>query len=338
MRTDPEPQSELSSGPWQRRIERMRPWLAWAFGLLPLAWVLLRMSGTGAGTRLEVLLVFTPFVALASPFCLVGAILLRHRVAAGLGAAGCVGFVVVLAPLFTAGPNPEVDRLASHLNVMTFNARYGEADPAEIIALVDEHDVDVIGVQEITAELAEALESLGLHERLPHRIVRPDSDAAGMALYANEPFEQVDIGVSDEVDPVTGHFSIGDGPPVEVTVVHPLPPLGSWRATWTDALGEMAEVEVGGADDPVRLIIGDFNATVDQPTLQNLLDAGYRDAASVVGRGWVPTWGPGAIPLLAIDHVLVDRSVHVESVGIHSVAGSDHRAVIATLRLPSPIR
>ena len=330
--------TEPTEGPWERRIQRMRPWLAWAFGLVPVGWVLLRSSGAGAGSRVEVLLVFTPFAAAASLLCIVGAALLRHRVATGLAAAGSVGFVVLLAPLFTPGPNPDADRSASRVNVMTFNARYGEADPGEVVALVAEHDIDVLGVQEITPEMAEDLERLGLHDRLNHRVVHPDSEAAGMALYANEPFEQVDVGVTDEVDPITGRFTFGGGRQVEITVVHPLPPLGSWRSTWTAALGQLAEVEVGGADDPVRLIIGDFNATLDQPSLRSLLDAGYRDAASVVGRGWMPTWGPGAVPLLAIDHVLVDGSVRVDSVRVHQVSGSDHRAVIATVVLSSSTR
>ena len=333
---DPDPPSDLPSGPWGRRIERMRPWLAWSFGLLPFGWVLLRLSGAGAGTRLEVLLVFTPFAALASVFCVGGALLLRHRRAAGVAAVACLGFLLVLAPQFSAGPNAESDPSGPRLRVMTLNAKYGEADPSEVVALIEEHEIDVLGLQELTPELAAALEERGLQDLLGHRAVHPAPEASGMGLYADVPFDEVDVGVTDEVDPVTGRFSLAHGQILEITVVHPLPPLGSWRSTWIDALGQLAEVEVGGTDDPVRLIIGDFNATLDQPTLQALLDAGYHDAASAVGRGWVPTWGPGAVPLLAIDHVLVDRSVHVESAGIHSVTGSDHRAVVATLRLPGP--
>lgn len=221
---------------------------------------------------------------------------------------------------------------------MTLNVKYGEADPAEVVALVEAHQVDVLGLQEITPELAESLEEAGLHALLDHQALQPRSGASGMALYANLPFEEVDLGVTDEVDPITGRFLLGPDQAVEITVVHPLPPLGSWRSSWLEALDQLAEVEVGGAEDPIRLIIGDFNATLDQPTLRSVIDAGYHDAASAVGRGWVPTWGPGAVPLLAIDHVLVDRSVHVEEVEIHSVTGSDHRAVIATIRPPGPTR
>ncbi|HKY16401.1 MAG TPA: endonuclease/exonuclease/phosphatase family protein, partial [Microthrixaceae bacterium] len=89
-------------------------------------------------------------------------------------------------------------------------------------------------------------------------------------------------------------------------------------------------------DDPrVHLVIGDFNATVDQPTMRELLDDGYVDAAGAVGRGWVMTWRFPFTPPLAIDHVLVDEDTAVRSVDVHPIAGSDHRAVVATVRLPA---
>lgn len=322
-------------GPWEQRIERARPWLAWALAVVPLGWVLLRYSGAGAGTRIEVLLVFTPFAAVGSLLCVAGALLLRHRAAAAMATVACAGFVVVLGPLFMAGDNAEADPHGTPLRVMTFNAKYGEADPSEVAALVEEHGVDVLGVQELTPALADALEREGMHDHLEHHSLHPAPDASGMGLYSNVAFEEVDIGVTDDIDPITGRFSLDGDQAVEITVVHPLPPLGSWRSTWIDAFGQLAEVEVGGPTDPLRLIIGDFNATLDQPTFQTLIDAGYHDAASAVGQGWVPTWGPGAVPLIAIDHVLVDRSVHVQAVEIHTVSGSDHRAVIAALEVPS---
>ena len=83
------------------------------------------------------------------------------------------------------------------------------------------------------------------------------------------------------------------------------------------------------------MLIGDFNATVDQPTMRALLDDGYTDAALARGRGWEPTWRPSGIgPMLTIDHVLVDEATAVDDVSVHDVPGSDHRALVATLRLP----
>jgi endonuclease/exonuclease/phosphatase family metal-dependent hydrolase len=52
---------------------------------------------------------------------------------------------------------------------------------------------------------------------------------------------------------------------------------------------------------------------------------------------WPLTWGqrPARRPaLLAIDHVLADRTCAVLTTSTHLLPGSDHRALYAELRLP----
>ena len=89
-------------------------------------------------------------------------------------------------------------------------------------------------------------------------------------------------------------------------------------------------------DEPrVHLLLGDFNATVDQPTLRALLADGYVDAAGPPVADWVMTWRFPFTPPLAIDHVLVDEDTRVLGVEVHEVNASDHRAVVATLHLPA---
>ncbi len=84
------------------------------------------------------------------------------------------------------------------------------------------------------------------------------------------------------------------------------------------------------------VIVGDFNATLDQDGLRDVLDRGYRDAADVTGRGLVPTWPNDELypPLITIDHVLADRRIGIASYGTADLAGSDHRAIHARLFLP----
>src|SRR6185437_11821578 len=60
-----------------------------------------------------------------------------------------------------------------------------------------------------------------------------------------------------------------------------------------------------------------------------LLHRGWADAASQAGRGLSPTWGPRPSrrpALLAIDHVLTDRSCAVLTTSTHLLTGTDHRA------------
>jgi hypothetical protein len=39
----------------------------------------------------------------------------------------------------------------------------------------------------------------------------------------------------------------------------------------------------------VRILLGDFNAKLDNAALRGLIDSGYRDAADAVGAGLRPT-------------------------------------------------
>ncbi len=87
----------------------------------------------------------------------------------------------------------------------------------------------------------------------------------------------------------------------------------------------------------MRVLAGDFNSTLDHSALRQLIGRGYRDAAATVGKGLIGTWGPyhgSQIPPVAIDHVLVDRSIGVRGVSVHRIPGSDHRAVFAELIPP----
>ena len=83
----------------------------------------------------------------------------------------------------------------------------------------------------------------------------------------------------------------------------------------------------------MRILAGDFNASLDHAAMRRLLDRGYKDAAAQVGAGLIPTWPANKRipPIITIDHVLVDHRVGVKAVSVHDVPGTDHRAVFAEL-------
>ena len=80
-------------------------------------------------------------------------------------------------------------------------------------------------------------------------------------------------------------------------------------------------------------LLGDLNLTPYSPPFHRLLaDGRLRDAMQ--GRGWQPTWRASFWPLaLRIDHVLVSSGVCVEEATVGPAVGSDHRPVLARLRL-----
>jgi endonuclease/exonuclease/phosphatase family metal-dependent hydrolase len=102
---------------------------------------------------------------------------------------------------------------------------------------------------------------------------------------------------------------------------------------WSLALGSLPPADPKRG---VRILLGDFNATLDHQALRDVLDRGYVDSADAVGKALTPTWRRGGLmpPTVTIDHVLVDARVRVRDVGIHELSGSDHRSVTADLVLP----
>jgi len=85
------------------------------------------------------------------------------------------------------------------------------------------------------------------------------------------------------------------------------------------------------------VVLGDLNLTPHAPAFARLLrQSGLRDA--LAGPRWQPTWQAAFWPLaLRIDHVLVGPGLCVAHAEVGSSIGSDHRPVVAQLRVGSPV-
>ncbi|HET6743496.1 MAG TPA: endonuclease/exonuclease/phosphatase family protein [Kribbella sp.] len=78
------------------------------------------------------------------------------------------------------------------------------------------------------------------------------------------------------------------------------------------------------------IVMGDFNGTVNDRSLAPLT-SGLRSAQGAAGTGFGFTW-PAAFPMARIDHILV-RGITPTKAWVMSSTGSDHRPVVAELRL-----
>lgn len=109
-----------------------------------------------------------------------------------------------------------------------------------------------------------------------------------------------------------------------------MPPIsGRTVAAWRRELCGLPGPSAGRVP---RLLVGDFNATLDHREIRRLLTRGFYDAADATGDGLSATWPVGrSLPMITIDHVLVPREVRVRRVRVYDVPGSDHRAIIAEL-------
>lgn len=97
-----------------------------------------------------------------------------------------------------------------------------------------------------------------------------------------------------------------------------------------DALSTLHEVTQQAPSDTV-LILGDFNTPTDSVHLQGLRKD-FHNALEVAGQGTGETW-PTPFPVLAIDHIWVNRRAAIRCAEQAWSVHSDHRAVIAELAL-----
>lgn len=302
------------------------PWAAWA---------VVRTTGSERGFPLVPVLSFTPHAAVTAVLPLALAAAARSRaaalVAAGSGAALAGAVLVPGRHPRPASPRPG----GARLRVATVSLRLGLVAPGPVLDLVRRHDVDVLAVQELTPRAEAALRAAGIDRLLPHAHVLPARPgrvaSASGAVWSRVP-------VIDRAE-VPGGFEqptvrlATDGGSVELTSVHSVPPLSpATVGQWVQDLAALP----APAPDVLRVLAGDFNATFDHAALRAVLGLGYDDAARATGRGMSWTWRPLRVPFprLVLDHVLVDRRIGVASVAFVSVAGSDHRAVVAELVLP----
>lgn len=248
--------------------------------------------------------------------------------------AGCLALTVLLAvPLLPrVVPNAAPAADGPTLRVLAINLYFGEADAGAIVDLVAEHRVDVLNLLELDEAGQSALDRAGLTGLLPHRVFRPAGAAVGSGIASRYPLDELDLAGPSWFAQPGARVRLGRGAVVEVVAVHPIPPVtraDDWRA-------ELRSLPPASPAGPVRILAGDFNATLDHAELRRVLDSGYVDAAERTGEALVPTWPRRrTAPPVTLDHVLVDERAAVLGFSAHDVPGSDHRAVLAELRLPS---
>ncbi len=73
------------------------------------------------------------------------------------------------------------------LRLFTVNARSGTADPAAILGILHQHDVDVLAVQELTPLMVTRLAAVGFTQVLPFSHLDPRPGAPGTGLWARWP-------------------------------------------------------------------------------------------------------------------------------------------------------
>jgi endonuclease/exonuclease/phosphatase (EEP) superfamily protein YafD len=236
---------------------------------------------------------------------------------------GIVALAVGLPAVLHRRAAPRRAPSADDVTVLVLNVWHGRADTGALAALVERERPDLVVLPEAGHEYCgRILERLagyrGVASTPPGR-----RDGWGVTVLAGP--RAADVGLEPEHVMRLPHVRVTGGllGDRELYAVHATAParLGvvhDWRRDLRTAAGWTAM----GA-----IVAGDVNATVDH----RLLRAVGRSA----GPAGTGTW-PARLPRWAgirIDHVLLPEGVESSAASVHDVAGSDHRAVLARLRL-----
>lgn len=301
------------------------------------AWAAVRVCGLDrAGGPLVQLIPFTPYVTAGSVVVLGVTAGFRMWWAAAVVAVAMLALAACVLPRWLAdGGSPGA---GPRLRVMTANLMIGGGDATAVVDLVRRHEVQVLAVQELTPAAVRALDAARLPDLLPYRAAYPQPGGVGSGLFSRFPLRDAGLRTfASGFTQATATIEVPDGPPVAVESAHPCAPVSpATSACWR---GDLSHEPPASPDGVVRVLAGDFNATLDHAPLRRLVATGYRDAADVRGRGLTTTWpydGRRWIPAVTLDHVLADHRVGVAAYGVYRIPRSDHRAVFAELVLPWP--
>ena len=227
------------------------------------------------------------------------------------------------------------ERGGSTLRVMTLNAYFGQADVEQIVRLVEQQGVDVLALEEVTAEMTARLDASALPGLLPYRV----GGSTGQQIWSSLPlYDEAADEVGFRVSPMcAATVRVGDEE-LRFVAVHTTAPVRTWGAQWASSIELVGTL----ADEPYRqgepryVLMGDFNATYDHRVFREMLGDRFSDAARSSGAGidftWPASLGGVSVPqLISIDHVILDEGVLAAQMQTVTVEGTDHQALLFTI-------
>jgi endonuclease/exonuclease/phosphatase (EEP) superfamily protein YafD len=306
--------------------------VAWAAAwcvVAVLGWIVVsRLFGITFPSRVTVMLqavlplVFLPVYAIG----IVAAI--RRRWA--LSAICVVLAVVHVASIYPATghrPLPAWAASAPHLTVLEANMFDRNDRPDAAAATIMSSGADVVVLVELESGTLAALRRVGIDSAYPYSTL-PKGRFRTDAIWSKQPLTS---GQAASRDGYKARATIDvDGRPLELVAVHVDNAIRG-RDTWNNEINELGDLATS-LDRPVALV-GDFNATRWNPPFGRLLGRGLHDAHEATGQGLSRSWPnvPLPVPLMRLDHAVVNDGVGVVSVHDYTIPGSDHRGFVTEL-------
>lgn len=226
--------------------------------------------------------------------------------------------------------------MARSIRVLSANLWWENSEIDGVVELIQRHRIDVLAVQELSAEAAEAISA-----ELPYGQLEPHArgdDFLGMGIALRQPaaYEQIPLHFRPArrvvLDPAEWE---GLARPFELVNVHihaphSIRPFPSFLVRHR----QMNDFErfIDKEPSDARVVVGDFNATPLWSVYRRMARR-FSDGAVLCaereGRPVEPTWGPSprSPRLLRIDHAMV-RGLELDTFQVIDIPGSDHSGLL----------
>lgn len=256
----------------------------------------------------------------------------RRWAALSVAAAVALWSIGMVAPVTVAGDRPSWTVGATGFTVYSANVRRTNPTPEGAFAAALASDADVVVLNEFAPGFEEAFERSGLPGR--YRTIVRDTQHDGNLLLTRLPVRDTAVVSESGFELPTATVVVGVTPVLVAGVHTQAPTQYAYIRRWKRQVPGVARA-VAGHENVVA--VGDYNSSLWNPPMQDLLDWGFVDAHDATGNGLTRTWGasvPGSEPvvsLLGIDHAL-SRGPDIAPVSVSGgrVPGSDHRSIRVT--------
>lgn len=238
---------------------------------------------------------------------------------------------------------------STEVTAMTYNLGNGLAGPDEVIPFIEESGADIIGLQEVSPEVANAIEN-NLAETYPHQVVY-GLGIPGKALLSKHPIIEYQLLEAHPERPDLIATVDINGVHSTVIVAHPPPPkvTPSGVKTLPEGNEQFASLiqTISNTDGPL-LLMADLNITqhhdrYDQLEALGLVDA-YADLGGTLGYTYPARMAvlddvsetladAPVVPLLRIDYIWGSSHWYPLQGKVGEDAGSDHLPVIVRFAL-----
>lgn len=267
---------------------------------------------------------------LALIFLGVALIRARRRLALGLLTLVVAGLTALqlswLLPFYISDNRPVT---TPTFTVLSLNMLKGQANSEQVFDQAQQADVVVL--LETTDSALRALKPLGWDERFPYAVGGLTGNRSDSAIYSRYPLSNGALIGHSSFSQWSATLQVPGIPAIHLVAAHPCNPYcgGNQFTSEHDQLRRSLQPYLAG---PV-IVAGDLNAVDDHGAMQNLKADGLESGADIAGAGFLPTYPANQFlpPLLPIDHVLVSQRLTVTEIHAFTVAGTDHRGLLATI-------